>query len=82
MRYLPPIIHIAAGGLSIFLPVMFGSITLGDALWGWIAAKLVRGCSVRRGCGRAARDSVLLALELRSEEIDVLVPPIGAQPVA
>jgi len=70
-------------GLSIFLTVIFGSITLGSALWGFIAAKAGLEAALF-----AAAAGALLAIplswrwKLRSEEIDVPVPPIGAQPVA
>jgi predicted MFS family arabinose efflux permease len=70
-------------GLSIFLTVIFGSITLGSALWGWIAAKA--GLEVALF---AAAAGALLAIplswrwKLRSGEIDVSVPPVGAQPIA
>jgi predicted MFS family arabinose efflux permease len=70
-------------GLSIFLTVIFGSITLGSALWGFIAGKAGLEAALF-----AAAAGALLAIpfswrwKLRSEEIDVPVPPIGAQPVA
>jgi Transmembrane secretion effector len=70
-------------GLSIFLTVIFGSITAGSALWGLIAAKAGLEAALF-----AAAAGALLAIplswrwKLRSEEIDVSVPPIGAQPVA
>ena len=70
-------------GLSIFLTVIFGSITLGSALWGVIAANA--GLAVALF---AAATSALLAIPLSwrwrlgSEEVDVPVPPVGAQPVA
>jgi len=70
-------------GLAIFLTVIFGSITFGSALWGWIAAKAGLEVSLF-----AAAAGALLALpiswrwKLRSREIDVAVPPVGAQPVA
>jgi len=70
-------------GLSIFLTVIFGSITLGSALWGWVAAKAGLETALF-----AAAAGALLAIpiswrwRLRSEEIDVPLPPIGAQPVA
>jgi predicted MFS family arabinose efflux permease len=70
-------------GLSIFLTVIFGSVTLGSALWGVIAAKA--GLEVALFAAAAA---ALLAIPLSwrwrlgSEEVDVPVPPVGAQPVA
>lgn len=70
-------------GLSIFLTVIFGSITLGSLLWGWIAAKA--GLEIALF---AAAAGALLAIPLSwrwklwSEEVDVAVPPVGAQPVA
>jgi predicted MFS family arabinose efflux permease len=70
-------------GLSIFLTVIFGSITLGSALWGVIAAKA--GLEVALFAAAAAS---LLAIPLSwrwtlgSEKVDVPVPPVGAQPVA
>ena len=70
-------------GLSIFLTVIFGSITLGSALWGWIAAKAGLEMALF-----AAAAGALIAIPLSwrwrlgSENIDVPVPPVGAQPVA
>jgi predicted MFS family arabinose efflux permease len=70
-------------GLSIFLTVIFGSITVGSALWGLIAAKAGLEAALF-----AAAAGALLAIplswrwKLRSEAIDVSVPPIGTQPVA
>jgi predicted MFS family arabinose efflux permease len=70
-------------GLSIFLTVIFGSITLGSALWGWIAAK----AGLETALFAAAAGAVLAIplcwrWKLRAQEIDVSVPPVGAQPVA
>ena len=59
-------------GLSIFLTVIFGSITLGSALWGWIAAKAGLEAALF-----AAAAGALLAIplswcwKLRSEEVDI-----------
>jgi predicted MFS family arabinose efflux permease len=70
-------------GLSIFLTVIFGSITLGSAIWGLIAAKVGLEAALF-----AAAAGALLAIplswrwKLRSAEIETSVPPIGAQPVA
>jgi len=70
-------------GLSIFLTVIFGSITFGSALWGWIAAKAGLEAALF-----AAAAGALLAIplswrwKLRSREIEVSVPRVGAQPVA
>jgi len=65
------------------LTVIFGSITFGSALWGWIAAKAGLEAALF-----AAAAGALLAIplswrwKLRAREIEVSVPPIGAQPVA
>ena len=69
--------------MSIFLTVIFGSITLGSALWGWIAAK----AGLETALFAAAAGAVLAIplcwrWKLRAQEIDVSVPPVGAQPVA
>ena len=70
-------------GLSIFLTVIFGSITLGSAVWGLIAAQAGLEAALF-----AAAAGALLAIplsgrwKLRSAEIETSVPPIGAQPVA
>ena len=70
-------------GLSIFLTAIFGSITLGSAVWGWIAAKAGLEMALYAAAGGA-----LLAIpltwrwKLGSEEIASPVPPVGAQPVA
>lgn len=70
-------------GLSIFLTVIFGSITLGSAVWGLIAAKVGLEAALF-----AAAAGALLAIplswrwKLKSAEIETSVPPIGAQPVA
>jgi MFS family permease len=70
-------------GLSIFLTVIFGSITLGSAFWGWIAAKAGLETAL---CAAAAGALLAIPLSWRwslgSEKIDVPVPPVGAQPVA
>ncbi len=70
-------------GLSIFLTVIFGSITLGSAVWGWIAAKAGLETALF-----AAAAGALIAIplswrwKLRAEDIENPVPPVGAQPVA
>ena len=70
-------------GLSIFLTVIFGSITLGSAIWGWIAAKAGLETSLF-----AAAAGALLGIplswrwKLGPEEVKIPVPPAGAQPVA
>jgi predicted MFS family arabinose efflux permease len=70
-------------GLSIFLTVIFGSITLGSAVWGLVAAKV----GLEAALFAAAAGALLASLlswrwKLRSAEIETLVPPVGAQPVA
>ena len=70
-------------GLSIFLTVIFGSITLGSALWGWIAAKAgLEAALFAAAAGALLAIPVSWRWKLRSEEVDVPVPPVGAQPVA
>ena len=70
-------------GLSIFLTVIFGSITLGSEVWGLLAARAGLGPALY-----AAAAGTLLAIplswrwKLRSGDIDVPVPPVGAQPVS
>jgi MFS family permease len=70
-------------GLSIFLTVIFGSITLGSAVWGWIAAKAGLEIALFAAAGGA-----LLAIplswrwKLRRQHMDVFVLPMGSQPVA
>jgi predicted MFS family arabinose efflux permease len=70
-------------GLSIFLTVIFGSITLGSAVWGLVAAKL----GLETALFTAAAGALLAGLlswrwKLRSAGVETLVPPVGAQPVA
>jgi predicted MFS family arabinose efflux permease len=70
-------------GLSIFLTVIFGSITLGSAVWGLVAAKV----GLEAALFAAAAGALLASLlswrwKLRSAEIETVVPPVGAQPVA
>jgi predicted MFS family arabinose efflux permease len=70
-------------GLSIFLTVIFGSITFGSAVWGLIAAKLGLEIALFAAAGGALTAIPLsLRWRLRSEEIEPSIPPIGAQPVA
>ena len=70
-------------GLSIFLTVIFGSITVGSTLWGVIAARFGLEAAL---LGAAAGALLMIPLSwrwrLRSEEVYAPVPPIGAQPVA
>jgi predicted MFS family arabinose efflux permease len=70
-------------GLSIFLTVIFGSVTLGSTLWGFIAAKAgVEAALFAAAAGALLAIPISWPWKLRSEEIGVSVPPVGAQPVA
>lgn len=70
-------------GLSIFLTVIFGSITLGSALWGLIAAKFgLEAALFTAAAGALLMIPLSWRWKLRSEEVDVSMPPIGAQPIA
>ena len=61
-------------GLSIFLTIIFGSITLGSAVWGVIAAKLgLETALFAAAAGALAGDSTILASgRLDPEEIEPL----------
>jgi predicted MFS family arabinose efflux permease len=70
-------------GLSIFLTVIFGSITLGSALWGLIAARVGLELALfAAAAGALLAIPLSLRWRLRAQEIETSVPPIGAQPVA
>jgi MFS family permease len=70
-------------GLSIFLTVIFGSITLGSALWGWIAAKAgLEAALFTAAAGAVFAIPLSWRWKLGKEKIDVPVLPVGAQPVA
>ena len=70
-------------GLSIFLTVIFGSITLGSMLWGFIAAKYgLEAALFAAAAGALLMIPLSWRWKLRSEEVDVPLPPVGAQPVA
>jgi predicted MFS family arabinose efflux permease len=70
-------------GLSIFLTAIFGSITFGSALWGWIAAKAgLEVALFASAAGTIAAIPLSWRWKLKSREIEVSVPPVGAQPVA
>jgi predicted MFS family arabinose efflux permease len=70
-------------GLSIFLTVIFGSITLGSALWGLIAAKVgLEVALFAAAAGTLLAIPLSLRWRLRSQDVEPSVPPIGAQPVA
>jgi len=59
-------------GLSIFLTVIFGSITLGSALWGWIAAKAgLEAALFAAAAGALLAISPSWCWKLRSEEVDI-----------
>ncbi len=70
-------------GLSIFLTAIFGSITFGSALWGWIAAKAGLEIALfASAVGALAAIPLSWRWKLKSREIEVSVPHVGAQPVA
>ena len=70
-------------GLSIFLTVIFGSITFGSALWGWIAAKAgLEVALFSAAAGAIFAIPLSWRWKLGWEKIDVPVLPVGAQPVA
>jgi predicted MFS family arabinose efflux permease len=70
-------------GLSIFLTVIFGSITIGSAVWGWIAAKAgLETALLTAAAGAVFAIPLSWPWKLGSEKINVPVPPVGAQPVA
>jgi predicted MFS family arabinose efflux permease len=71
-------------GLSIFLTVIFGSITLGSAVWGQLAAKAgLEAALFTAAAGALLAVPLSWRWKLRAdEEIAVSTPPVGAQPVA
>jgi MFS family permease len=70
-------------GLSIFLTVIFGSITAGSALWGWIAAKAgLETALFTAAAGALLAIPLSWRWKLNSREIEVSAPPLRAQPVA
>jgi predicted MFS family arabinose efflux permease len=70
-------------GLSIFLTVIFGSITAGSALWGWIAAKAgLETALFTAAAGALLAIPLSSRWKLNSREIEVSAPAIVAQPAA